>query len=85
VIWRGPPLLLLEIEELLEVVGGAGYGAGERELGDVVSEDAVDLVELCGGERLLRLDDFDVVGDAGLEALAGESEGFRGDLKVALG
>jgi hypothetical protein len=40
---------LLEIQELLQIVGGAGGGSGERELGEVVGEDTVDLVELGGG------------------------------------
>jgi hypothetical protein len=45
----------------------------------------VDLVEFGRRKRLLGSNDFDVVGDASVEALAGEVEGFTADLEMALG
>jgi hypothetical protein len=79
------PASLLKIQELLQVVGGARNGSSEAELRDVVGEYAVDAVEFGGREGLLGLDDFDVVGDAGLETLTREVEGFFADLKIPLG
>ena len=59
---------------MLQVVGGAGDGAGQAELGEVVGEDAVDGVQFGGSERLLRLHHLDIVGDSGVEALTGKVE-----------
>jgi len=46
--------------------------ARQAQLGDIVREDAVDVVELRVCERFLRLYDFDIVTHAGVEALTGQ-------------
>ncbi len=57
--------------------------AGERELGLVVLEFTRNLAGLCGGQGRLRLDDGQVVGDAGGEAVGGVLQLLGGEGDVA--
>ena len=58
---------------------------GERDLGDVEGEEARDVVLVRGFDRLLRLDDFEVVGDAVVKAILRLGEGALGKSLVGLG
>ncbi len=75
---------LRQLQELGKALGGAAYGAGEAELGDVVGKKAVDVIELRAGDGLRGLHYFDRIGDAGLKPLPRQIECFPGDVEIFL-
>ena len=64
------------IQELRQIVGGARDRTCQTELGHIVGEDTVDQVKLGGGEGFLGLDDFHIVGNAGVKPLSRQVQCF---------
>jgi len=51
----------LQIQKQRQLIRRSSHGARQTELCQVMCENAVDVIELRGGCRLLRLNDLDVV------------------------
>ncbi len=60
-------------------------GACQAQFRQIVGEHAVDVVEFRAGHRFLRLHDFHVVGDTGVEALPRQIQSFFGYLRILRG
>ncbi len=69
----------------MNVFLGVAEGAGQSELGVDVTGDGEDQVFLGAGELVLRGDDFNIVGGAGLEAVLREGQFALRELLALLG
>ena len=61
--------LSLELQELPQTLRRTADGTRQAQLRQIVSEDAVDVIQFRASHRLLRLYHLHVVGDTGVEAL----------------
>src|SRR5260370_31908221 len=73
---------LLSSEIIFVVDLGHTEGTGQRELGDVVLVERADVLVVGLLGLGLGLGDWQIVGDAGTEALLGLAEGFVGEFDV---
>src|SRR5580704_8743005 len=76
---------LLQFQESRKTLRGAAHRSRQTQLRHVMREHAVDVIQLRGRHRCLRLRDFDGIRDACLETLPGQREGFASHIQILAG
>src|SRR5262249_17987199 len=81
---HGGPQGLRNLQVSSPIARCLSEGPRERKFGDVVCQNAVDHIELSRGHCFLRLHEFHVVGDTGLQFLTNQLEVLFGDLEIVV-